>query len=69
MISLINHGSGNIAASIAMMPLSNFEFEVIDRAEQIRSARRLPLPSAGASDDTMQAFKPGVRCGTLWPVK
>lgn len=29
MISLINHGSGNIAASIAMMPLSNFEFEVL----------------------------------------
>jgi imidazoleglycerol phosphate synthase glutamine amidotransferase subunit HisH len=56
MISIINEGSGNIAAPIAMKRLSNFEFEVIDSADQIRSAKRLLLRGIGAFGNTMQAF-------------
>jgi imidazoleglycerol phosphate synthase glutamine amidotransferase subunit HisH len=56
MISIINDGSGNIAALITMMRLSNFEFEVIDSADQVRSAKRFLLPGVGAFGNTMQAF-------------
>jgi Histidine biosynthesis protein len=61
MISMINCGSGNIAALITMILLSNFDFEVIDSADQIRSAGRLLLAGVGAFNNTKQTVKkPGI---------
>jgi imidazoleglycerol phosphate synthase glutamine amidotransferase subunit HisH len=56
MISIINDGYGKIAAPIAMMRFFNFEFKVIDSADQVRSAMRLQPPRGGAFGNTMQAF-------------
>jgi glutamine amidotransferase len=57
MISVVNYGSGNLAAISNLLRLSNLPFEIIDDPAGLALAEHILLPGVGAFDNTMRSFR------------
>jgi len=57
MISVIDYGSGNIAAIGNLLRLSNLPFLIVADPARMKDARHVLLPGVGAFDNTMLALK------------
>lgn len=57
MISIVNYGSGNIAAIANLLRLSNLPHEIADDAAALKKADRILLPGVGAFDPTLDLFR------------
>jgi imidazole glycerol-phosphate synthase subunit HisH len=57
MISIVNYGSGNIAAIANLLRLSNLAHQIIETPNEISRAERILLPGVGAFDPTMALFR------------
>lgn len=57
MITVLDYGSGNIAAIGNLLRLSNLPHEIVQSPDALRSASHILLPGVGAFDNTMAAFR------------
>jgi glutamine amidotransferase len=57
MIAVINYGAGNLPNVVRALQHVGAELAVIDRPDQIGSARAVVLPGVGATADTMESLK------------
>lgn len=56
MISVIDYGSGNLAAISNLLKLSSLRYELISHPAQMKEAQHILLPGVGAFDNTMRAL-------------